>query len=87
VLLHPLADHRIDQPPPFLVAVDEQFARNRAVGERHDARAFFELGVEHEARRQPRMYRSEIAHRVPHIMGGGVDRNLLVNGCHGLIFL
>ena len=62
-MAHPLVGDRIDQPPPRLVAIDQQLARDVAVGEGDDARVAIEPGVEHEARRQPRMHRAEIAHR------------------------
>ena len=69
VLLDPFADDGIDQPPPRVVAIDQQFARHRAVGKRHDPRIAVEARIEHEARHQPRMQRAEIAHRVPDVGG------------------
>ena len=82
-MFHPLADDRIDQPPPRVVAVDQHLARDVAVVERHDARVAFETRVGDKSRRQPLMHRAEITHRRPDIFGVGVDRDVLVDGSHG----
>jgi hypothetical protein len=68
-MFHPFADHGIDQPLPRVVAIDQQFARDGAVGEGHDARLAVETRVERESRRQPPMHGAEIAHRGPDIPG------------------
>jgi hypothetical protein len=81
---HPLADDGVDQPPPRLVAVDQQLARNIAVGESHDAGIAVETRVDDESRCQPRD-RAEIAHRRPDVVGVGVDGNVTMEGGHGKI--
>src|SRR5258707_14949346 len=53
VLFYPLADNGIDQPPPRLVAIDQQLARHRAVGKGHDPRVAIKPRIEHESRHQP----------------------------------
>ena len=45
VLLDALADRGIDQPPPGVVAIDQELARHRAVGEGHDAGVAIEASV------------------------------------------
>ena len=66
-MLHTLADDRVDQPHSFVVAVDQDFARHGAVGERHDAGVAVELGVSHEAGNESRVQRAEIAQGVPDV--------------------
>jgi hypothetical protein len=83
VLFYPLADHRVDQPPPCIVAIDQQLARHRAVGEGHDPRVALEPRVEHESRHQPLVHGAEITHRGPDVVRVTIDRNVLVDGSHG----
>src|SRR5690348_14973811 len=85
MLPHALADDGIDQPSPLVVAIDQQFARCRAVGETDDARLAVERRLTHEARHQPRVQRAEIAHRVPHVIGGYGEGNVLVDGSHSSV--
>ena len=82
-MFHPLADDRIDQPPPCLVAIDQHLARHVAVVEGHDARVAVETRVGDESRRQPLVHGAEVTHRVPDVIGVRVDRNVLVDGSHG----
>src|ERR1700722_398193 len=84
VLFDPLADHRKDQPPTHLVASDQQFARYRAVGEGHDTGVAVEPRVAREARHQPLVRLAEIGNRGPDLVGVRIDRNVLVDGSHGL---
>ena len=83
VLLDAFADDGIDQPPLRVVAIDQDFARHRAVGKRHDPGVAVEFRIGHEARHQPRMQRAEIAQRVPDVIGRGVDDDFFVDGGHG----
>src|SRR5258708_4906768 len=71
-MLHTLADDRIDQSHSFVVAIDQDFARHGAVGERH------------EAGNEPRVQRAEIAQGVPDVGRGCVDEDFFVNGGHGM---
>src|ERR1700722_16984341 len=83
VLFDPLADHRKDQPPTRLVAIDQQFARHRAVGEGHDPDVAVEPRVAHEAWHQPLVRLAEIGNRGPDLVGVRIDRDVLVDGSHG----
>src|SRR2546430_11417049 len=75
----------MDQPPPRVIAIYQQFARHRAVGKGLDPRVAIEPRIEHESRHQPLMRAAEIAHRDPDISGRSIDRNVLVNGSHGYL--
>src|SRR5262249_9770012 len=66
MLFYSLADDRIDEPSPRLVAVDQKLARNSPISEADDPCFALQPGVKHKARHQARMQRSEIAHRIPH---------------------
>src|SRR5256886_8029400 len=77
----------MDQPPPRVIAIYQQFARHRAVGKGLDPRVAVEPRIEHESRHQPLMRAAEIAHRGPDISGRSIDRNVLVNGSHGYVIL
>ena len=51
VMRHAFADDGIDQPPPRLVAIDQQLTRHIAVGKSDDAGTVVEFGVDDKARR------------------------------------
>ena len=78
---------RIGEPLALVVAIDQQFTRHIAAGEGDDARIAVEFGIGDEARHQPRMQRAEIAHRVPDVVGAGVEGDVFVDGSHGSVFL
>jgi hypothetical protein len=48
-------------------------------------RVAFEPRVDYESRRQPLVHSAEIAHRGPNVVRMGVDRDILVDGSHGVI--
>jgi hypothetical protein len=73
VSAHTSTDDRVNQAARFVVAVDEQLARDAAIRERHDARVRLELRVGHESRHQSLVHGAEVAHRIPY------DRRILVD--------
>ena len=66
----PAADDRPGDAPRFGIDVDDQLARDHAVGEGDDARARLEPAVGDEAGRQPRVQRADVGERVPDAAAG-----------------
>ena len=70
VVAEPAADHRPGEAAPFGIDVDDELARDQAVGEGDDARAGLEPAVGDEAACQPRVQRAHVGERLPHLVGG-----------------
>src|SRR5262249_31206741 len=74
--------HRPDQAFGLLVAVDQQLASDRPVEERDHAVVAVELAVDDEARHETQVHGPPVAHRIPHVTGVRIERDLLVDRSH-----
>jgi len=75
-------DHRVHEPPARLVDANQPLAGHRTRDEGHDTIIPIEHSVGDEARSQPFVHSSVVAHRLPRISRGRSDVNVLVDGSH-----
>ena len=66
-------DDGVSQPARLIVEVDEQFARDRAVGERDDPGVAVEPRADDEPGGQTLVDGAHVAHRLPHVLGARLD--------------
>src|SRR5262245_20572585 len=71
-----------DQPSGLVIQADDQLADYQAVGEGDDSGPLFEASVDDEAGDEALVQRTDVPKRIPHVVRGGFEQNLLPNGSH-----
>src|ERR1043166_2325246 len=75
-------DHRPDEAARLVVHIDDQFLRGHPVGEGDDAGIALEPGIGHEIRREARVDRTDVAHRIPYGLQARAQRHFLADRSH-----